>query len=457
MLPFRRPPAAAVAVTLVLVTTTLVTTTLFTTVTGAAGVAAALQAPVPGLGSKPAPAPTTTVPLTTTTRLPPPTTPNHGPGPNPPGPPQSTSTTLTPPPTAPPPPPYVVNALVRAVQNQLAQLDAITGYDQDKGIVTVNQANAATADSDADLATRAETDASALVSSAQAALADRERRLAALGVALYVRSDVGQSSARLTDSGSATDLVNRGVVLGILITHGRQEVTRAKRQLQDDLAILRAARERAGSARAFQARAHLTLDKSAGLLADAKLAAAGRSVKPTTGTPLPTIMGPSALSAGELAGWFATTGYQANTTVPMSTLASFYVSSAKAAGLRGDIAFAQSIVETGYFSFPSGGQLLGGDNNFAGIGACDTCAHGWRFPNAQTGVAAQVQLLQAYAATKRIPTPLVGRVSVAGCCPTWLSLSGVWATARNYGYAILSIYQEMLNWAIPQRLAAAGL
>jgi hypothetical protein len=46
---------------------------------------------------------------------------------------------------------------------------------------------------------------------------------------------------------------------------------------------------------------------------------------------------------------------------------------------------------------------------------------------------------------------------VAGCCLTWLALSGVWATATNYGYAILTVYKQMLDWAIPQRLVVAGL
>jgi hypothetical protein len=349
----------------------------------------------------------------------------------------------------------VISALVQSVQNDLAQLDAIAGYDQDKGIVTVDQANAASADSDVDLATRAEAQATALVADSQAGLDSSQHRLAALGIALYVRSDVGQAAQTGDASDAAT--VNRGVVLGILITHGRDEVVQAKRQLQNDTAVFRLAQQRAASARAAQAIAHRSLSKSAVELANAKLAAAGRAVKLTTGIPIPNIMGPAALSAGELAGWYTTSGFQANTTVAMPVLAGYYLTSGAAAGLRGDIAFAQSIVETGYFTFPGGGQLLGTDNNFAGIGACDSCAHGWRFPTAETGVAAQVQLLQAYATPKKIPTPLVGRVSVAGCCQTWLSLSGVWATATNYGYAILSIYRKIIDWAIPQRLAAAGL
>jgi hypothetical protein len=405
---------------------------------------------VDALAAKPV-ATTTTVPTTTTT-VAVPTTPDHGPGPNP-GTGATTTSTSIPAPTT-TVSPQVIDALVRSVQNDLAQLDAIAGYDQDKGIVTVDQLNAASADSDADLATHTEAQAADLVSSAQGALADAQHRLSSLAIALYVRADVG-SAQRTDTSGEAT--VNRSVVLGILINHGQEEVALGKRLVDDDKRILRVAELRAANARAAQARAHVTLSKSAIALANAKLAAAGRPVKATTGTPLPNIMGPRALSAGELAGWYASTGFRANTTVPMPTLAGYYVSNGTTVGLRGDIAFAQSIVETGYFTFPSGGQLLGSDNNFAGIGACDTCAHGWRFPDAQTGVAAQVQLLQAYATPKKFPTPLVGRVSVAGCCSTWLALSGVWATATNYGYAILTVYKAMLDWAIPQRLAAAGL
>src|SRR6202011_2608818 len=89
----------------------------------------------------------------------------------------------------------------------------------------------------------------------------------------------------------------------------------------------------------------------------------------------PTILSPSALTAAELADWFASTGKVVATTVPIPDLAAAYVNAGQAEGVRGDIAFAQSILETGYFSFPAGGQLTGADNNFAGIGACDSCTH----------------------------------------------------------------------------------
>ena len=151
------------------------------------------------------------------------------------------------------------------------------------------------------------------------------------------------------------------------------------------------------------------------------------------------------------------TGHKANITVPIGKLAADYVKAGQATGVRADIAFAQSVVETGFFSFPSYGQLTPKDNNFAGIGACDTCAHGWSFKNALTGVEAQMELLEAYASPKPVPTPLIGPVGVGGCCPTWIDLAGTWASSLSYGISIMTVYHQMLAWLIPQRLVSAGL
>jgi hypothetical protein len=158
-----------------------------------------------------------------------------------------------------------------------------------------------------------------------------------------------------------------------------------------------------------------------------------------------------------MASWFASTGEKANVTVPMSQLTQDYVKAGAETGVRADVAFAQSIIETGFFSFPSYGQLTGKDNNFAGIGACDTCAHGWSFASALDGVTAQLELLEAYASPTPVSTPLLGSIGIGGCCPTWLDLAGKWASSTAYGVSILTIYQQMLAWVIPQRLVAAGL
>ena len=170
----------------------------------------------------------------------------------------------------------------------------------------------------------------------------------------------------------------------------------------------------------------------------------------------PSILGTSLLTAAQIEGWYESTGARPNVTVPFGDLVSDYLEAARDTGVRGDIAFAQSVVETGYFSFPSFGQDPAKYNNFAGIGACDSCKHGWRFPSAMAGVLSQQLLLSSYAS----PVPVAdGRApaGVQGCCRTWMGLSGVWASNPAYGFEILSVYKEMLGYALQSELAKVGL
>lgn len=193
--------------------------------------------------------------------------------------------------------------------------------------------------------------------------------------------------------------------------------------------------------------------------ASANLVAASQQNAPTViaNPPSPTILGTAVLSPDELAAWYDSTGRKANTTVPIAQLAQFYQAWGSKTGVRDDLAFAQSIVETGFFGFPAGGQLTGANNNFAGIGACDSCAHGWSFPSADNGVGAQMQLLDAYASSKKVDTSLVGSVGVGGCCTTWTDLAGTWASSLTYGISIMTIYDQMLKWVMPERMLSAGL
>lgn len=172
----------------------------------------------------------------------------------------------------------------------------------------------------------------------------------------------------------------------------------------------------------------------------------------------PSILGPSLLSDQEVLGWFESTGSQADVTTSIAQLVWDYFQAGRETGVRADIAFAQSIVETGHFGFPRGGQLTRKDNNFAGIGACDSCKTGWHFPSAMAGVLAQERLLQAYSTPVGVGANVSGMAGgVRGCCTTWLALSGTWATNPNYGYEILGIYKEMLDYAIPRTLLGDGL
>lgn len=78
-------------------------------------------------------------------------------------------------------------------------------------------------------------------------------------------------------------------------------------------------------------------------------------------------------------------------------LASLFLAEGETEGVRGDVAFAQAILETGYFKF--GGIVLPTQNNYGGIGAVNgsSTGGGASFPDPRSGVRAQIQHLKAYA------------------------------------------------------------
>jgi hypothetical protein len=94
------------------------------------------------------------------------------------------------------------------------------------------------------------------------------------------------------------------------------------------------------------------------------------------------------------------------------------------------------------------------DNNFAGIGACDTCSTGRGYPDARTGVRAQIQLLRAYADPSVTATnlgyppvdPKLPSFFLKGRAPTWSGLTGTWATSTTYAPKIFELYFRILAW-----------
>jgi hypothetical protein len=171
------------------------------------------------------------------------------------------------------------------------------------------------------------------------------------------------------------------------------------------------------------------------------------------------IMAPVRLSAAQLANWFTNRqpgpalAYMA--TVPPETLAQYFIEEGEAEGVTGDVALAQSVLETGWFRFA--GAVPGWKNNFAGIGAIDSNpGEAAAFPDARTGVRAQIQHLRAYA------DPLAYACSVPplhnGCvdprfelvlpkgkAPMWNQLgNGNWATSPTYGTDVLRLYSDAL-------------
>ncbi|MDA3005715.1 MAG: glucosaminidase domain-containing protein, partial [Actinomycetota bacterium] len=134
-------------------------------------------------------------------------------------------------------------------------------------------------------------------------------------------------------------------------------------------------------------------------------------------------------------------------------LARMFVDEGNAQNIRGDIAFVQSILETGWFRY-EGSMVKPSDNNYSGLGACDSCSRGNIFATPQDGVRAQIQHLWAYADPKADPTrtarPLTDirftYVRPYGRAPTWEAMgNGNWATGGGYTEKILRLYASMLR------------
>lgn len=176
-----------------------------------------------------------------------------------------------------------------------------------------------------------------------------------------------------------------------------------------------------------------------------------------SGDKTPTVLGTSFMTASDLLGWYRSTGAHENTTEPMDRVVRYYVHEGTVVGVRADLAFAQSVLETANFT-----SIMTRKQNFAGVGACDNCADGYGYPNPQVGVRAQMQLLRSYA-DRNATSSSFGYAStntkpetlgVRGCCDTWGRLTGVWATDPKYGPQIMEIYGRMLTWTIARRLEA---
>jgi hypothetical protein len=159
----------------------------------------------------------------------------------------------------------------------------------------------------------------------------------------------------------------------------------------------------------------------------------------------PSIIGPSTLTAADLDAWWDGTGrgQPPRLRIAIADLIALYITEGDAEGVRGDLAFAQAVLETGYFT--NRDTVI---NNYAGIAHYDNAASGSAFRDPIIGVRAQIQLLKKFALGNQAPlaNPDVGTRAGASAT-TWGGLAGTWATATNYWTALNAIYQTMLHHA----------
>ncbi|WP_277669068.1 N-acetylmuramoyl-L-alanine amidase [Caproiciproducens galactitolivorans] len=136
-----------------------------------------------------------------------------------------------------------------------------------------------------------------------------------------------------------------------------------------------------------------------------------------------------------------------------ANLPEIYIEEAAAEGIRADVAFAQSCLETGNFKF--GGDVKPEQNNFAGIGATGGGVAGNKFTTPREGVRAQIQHLKAYANAEPLKGECVDprfKYVTRASAPyvEWLGIpenpnGKGWASGAGYGGKILAILAAILN------------
>jgi hypothetical protein len=209
------------------------------------------------------------------------------------------------------------------------------------------------------------------------------------------------------------------------------------------------------------------------LPASAQVAPAAAPLELDFGT---SVMGPSTVTAKQLADYYYSKKGHDFARIPtldgdVQRLAAVFISEGKKDGVRGDIAFMQSMLETGWLEFKDYGQIRPDFNNFAGMFAYDgrpigtTCAAeeaeeaagGLKsrcFDSPELGVRAQIHKLRSYADPS--VANVSGRLGYAptysrGTAPYWEQFGGasgiaIWATARDYGdYILTKMYFPMLQ------------
>ena len=137
-----------------------------------------------------------------------------------------------------------------------------------------------------------------------------------------------------------------------------------------------------------------------------------------------------------------------------------YLIEGEAEGVRGDIAFAQSCLETGNFAFEGSAVTLD-QNNFCGMGVTSRGKKGCSFETPLIGIRAQIQHLKAYASETALVNDCVDsrfRYVTRGCAAfvEWLGQKENpegkgWATGKGYGSKILTILENIAETKVEDK------
>lgn len=170
------------------------------------------------------------------------------------------------------------------------------------------------------------------------------------------------------------------------------------------------------------------------------------------------ILGSSQISVEQMVSYFEENGKEYPTKIlgeggadSIEAFCQIYYEEAEKEGVRAEVAFAQSMKETGWLQY--GGDAKIEQYNFAGIGTTGGGEPGNSFSDVRTGVRAQIQHLKAYATEEALNESCVDEryeYVKKGSAPyvEWLGqqenpTGAGWATGENYGYDIVEMIAQM--------------
>lgn len=170
------------------------------------------------------------------------------------------------------------------------------------------------------------------------------------------------------------------------------------------------------------------------------------------------IMGKSSVTVDQMVEYFKSSGekYPADALSKggadsIETFCQMYYDEAVAEGVRPEVAFVQTMKETGWLQY--GGDSSIEQFNFAGLGTTGGGVAGNSYPDVRTGIRAQIQHLKAYATADSLEQACVDEryeYVTKGCAPyvEWLGQQENpegygWATADNYGYSIVDMIANL--------------
>lgn len=142
-----------------------------------------------------------------------------------------------------------------------------------------------------------------------------------------------------------------------------------------------------------------------------------------------------------------------------------YISEGNKENIRGDIAFAQSCLETGNFTFANSAVTFD-QNNFCGLGVTSNGVKGNSFDTQTLGIRAQIQHLKAYANKQPLVEKCIDprfKYVERGCAEyvEWLGIQENpnhkgWAAGSNYGAKILNILKSVMQISTDQQPTNVG-